>query len=82
MEMVLVEHTSAQAAEMERNYKLQLTADKALVIKIFANRLPTSFKQKITTDSTAVNMEQPPSPHGCQVSLHLIIDRCQTNWEE
>eukprot|EP00957_Ditylum_brightwellii_P103146 7861390-Ditylum_brightwellii.AAC.1 len=57
MEMVLVEHTSTQAAEMERNYKLQLAAGKALVIKTFDNKLSTSLGQKVTADSTAVNME-------------------------
>eukprot|EP00957_Ditylum_brightwellii_P104492 7961233-Ditylum_brightwellii.AAC.1 len=40
---------------MERNQKLQLEADKVLVIKIFENKLPTLFGHS-TSDKGAIRM--------------------------
>eukprot|EP00957_Ditylum_brightwellii_P132201 10080327-Ditylum_brightwellii.AAC.1 len=44
-----------QAATMEHNQKLQLEANKALILKIFENKLPTLFSCS-TTDSSAIKM--------------------------
>eukprot|EP00957_Ditylum_brightwellii_P043943 3334160-Ditylum_brightwellii.AAC.1 len=43
LELILLGYTNSQAATMEGNQKLQLEADKAVVLKMFENKLPTIF---------------------------------------
>eukprot|EP00957_Ditylum_brightwellii_P016371 1230850-Ditylum_brightwellii.AAC.1 len=55
LEMILLGYTSVQAATMERNQKLSLEADKALIIKTFENKLLTLFSRPMSNGS-AVKM--------------------------
>eukprot|EP00957_Ditylum_brightwellii_P110800 8450800-Ditylum_brightwellii.AAC.1 len=43
LELIFLGHTNVQVLIVERNQKLQLEADEALVLKMFANKLPTLF---------------------------------------
>eukprot|EP00957_Ditylum_brightwellii_P123231 9396108-Ditylum_brightwellii.AAC.1 len=54
-ELILMGHTNIQATTMERNMKLKVEADKALVLKTFENELPTLFGRS-AGDSGAIKM--------------------------
>eukprot|EP00957_Ditylum_brightwellii_P160798 12242041-Ditylum_brightwellii.AAC.1 len=55
LELILLGHTNIQASTMERNQKLQLEADKALVLKMFESKLPTIFGRS-GSDGAAAKM--------------------------